>query len=248
MRGSINGFLSEARLNEMRAAIPERYSARQFSAPPSPAQLAALSFLSGRLCLSGVRIRLCECDSQFFTPRLLPSMTITGAEKYALLTYNESVNPLALFCAGFSGQAFALCAWAQGVKSCWADGSFRRERIALPIENGERVAAVLAIGQTETQRRSAIKRKTAAQLVRDDFTAYPLWAQSALEGVRLSPSSMNRQPWQLEFDGEALNIYVKNDAMLELGIAVAQAQAMLPAGGTWKIDAEKRMAAVKLDG
>ena len=91
------------------------FSVGELIARNAPEQLAALDYLAGRLCLSGVRIRICECGAQFFTPRLLPSMSITGAERYALITYNEDENPLALFNAGFSGQAFALCAWAQGV-------------------------------------------------------------------------------------------------------------------------------------
>lgn len=247
MRQSVNGFLSAARKSEMRSALQERCSVRQFDAPPSPEQLAALDYLAGRLCLSGVRLRICECDAQFFTPRLLPSMSITGAERYALITYNEDENPLALFNAGFSGQAFALCAWAQDVKSCWTDGSFKRERIAVQLGRGERVAAVIALGQATAKKRASIKRKTAMQLAAGDFTKYPLWAQSALEGVRLAPSSLNRQPWALSFADGRLIISVKADAMLELGIAAAQAEAMLSKRGEWKIDGIKHEAAVTVD-
>ena len=121
---------------------------------------------------------------------------------------------------GWTTELLVLKATELGLGSCWLGGTFRHGRFskAAKLRPGERLAIVIALGlEAEGAREGMIRRRVQggtrkawpeiffdgaferpiagpADLAR--LSLAPTWAD-ALEGLRLSPSASNKQPWAL---------------------------------------------------
>ena len=215
---ALNGFFSPAQRARYLAAVSQRRSVRAYSDTPDVSQLSALNYAAARVCLPGVRIVIGEAPSALLFRKLPFVETVTGTNRYAAIIVNESV-PHAAVHAGVSGEAFILEATALNVSTCWV-AFFKRSGVAVPLEPGEKVAAVTPLGVAR-ETSAPIRRKKLTDICASDPAAWPLWAYNAAECVRLAPSAMNRQPWRLSFAGRTLML--SNAGLgtpLDMGIAL----------------------------
>ena len=215
---ALNGFFSPAQRARYLSAVSRRRSVRAYSDVPDLSQLSALNYAAARVCLPGVRIVLGEAPTALLFRKLPLFPTVTGTNRYAAIIVNESVPHAALH-AGISGEAFILEATALNVSTCWV-AFFKRGGVAIPLEPGEKVAAVTPLG-VAGEPETPIKRKKLTEICSTDPAAWPLWAYNAAECVRVAPSAMNRQPWRLSFAGRTL--LLSNAGMatsLDMGIAL----------------------------
>lgn len=199
---ALNGFLSPAQRVRLLEAVNKRCSVRAFSEGPNVAAKSALQYAAGRLTLPGVRILVEEAAPEKLY-RTLPGVgRIKGTKTYAAIIADDSIARAPLH-AGICGEAFVLEAVSLGLGTCWV-GSFKESGVEhLLLKEGERVAAVIAVGvpAQEYQRR---KRKPLSKICVGDPASWPLWAYHAAECVRYAPSALNRQPWRLGYAGRTL--------------------------------------------
>ena len=198
---ALNGFYSAAQRARFFAAISKRQSVRSFSAAPDIAQKSALHYAAARVCLPGVRIEMGEAAPEKLFRKLPVVGGITGTNRYAAVIIDEN-EPRCHLHAGISGEAFVLEAVSLGLGACWV-GSFKHSGVDIPLDAGERIAAVIALGVPDQEMKGA-KRKKLTDICTSDPTAWPLWAYHAAECVRFAPSAMNLQPWRLSFAGRTL--------------------------------------------
>lgn len=198
---ALNGFFSPAQRERFLAAVSRRRSVRKFSAAPDVALKSALNYAAARVCLPGVRIELGEGAPESIFRRLPVVGGVTGTGFYAALIVDR-LEADGMLHAGISGEAFVLEAVSLGLGACWL-GSFKQGGIDVPIEENEKIAAIIAIG-VPGEEPTALKRKKLTEICCGDPTAWPLWAYNAAECVRLAPSAMNLQPWKLAFAGRTM--------------------------------------------
>jgi hypothetical protein len=159
---------------------------------------------------------------------------------------------------GYTGEGVVLEATALGLNTCWVGGFFRRESVAslIEIKDYERVLAVTPVGYAVASESIAERLMTGfgifhqrlplAKLIRTlPDGNLPDWAKILLEAARLSPSAVNRQPWEFDVDDNGITVKVRNNnpefnlsKRLDCGIAMLHIEvAALNLGfhGTWKL-------------
>ncbi len=214
------GFFSSTQLARWQEAIALRFSCRKFQAAANIQQLSALHYAAGRLGLPGVRVELAECDSnQLF--RAIPFIeSVEYASQYMALIIDPRV-PHALLHAGIAGEALVLEATAQGLGTCWVQGTYRKGAVNIELKPGEKIAALIPYGQpADPQGASRRKRKPLQALCLDDPATWPNWSYQAAEAVRAAPSAINSQPWRFSHAGDTMRLSGSGFGNLNYGIAV----------------------------
>lgn len=215
---ALNGFYSPAQRERFYAAVSKRRSIRKFSAAPDVAHKSALSYAAARVCLPGVRIELGEGEPETIFRKLPLVGGITGTNRYAAVIADKKDDLSGLY-AGASGEAFVLEAVSLGLGTCWL-GSFREKGVDIPLNENEKILAVIALGIPDEEPRE-LKRKKLTDICYGDPASWPLWAYNAAECVRLAPSAINRQPWKMAFAGRTMALLRKPFAGdLDMGIAM----------------------------
>lgn len=141
---------------------------------------------------------------------------------------------------GYVGEAAILAATAAGIETCWIAGSFDRDAAGAFVElaEGEQVRAVTPLGHAPEQVRGGERllhafvrprRRLDLEVIAPGVRQWPQWARAAAEAVRLAPSGVNRQPWRLRMDGEALVVSCVAEsrywtARMDCGIACLHAE------------------------
>ena len=215
---AVNGFFSSAQIEKYSAAVQKRRSVRAFKGDPDVQQMSALHYAAARVALPGVRIALGEAPFSDLYRRLPLVETIHGSRRYAAVIADERI-PHAAIHAGISGEAFILEAVALNLGTCWV-AAFKRGGVNLPLEEGEKVKAVIALGVPDKEGGSR-KRKRLSEICASNPTDWPFWAYNAAEYVRVAPSAVNLQPWRLSFAGNTLTLSsARAGANLDMGIAM----------------------------
>ena len=214
---ALNGFFAPAQRERYLAAVSRRRSVRSYLGDPDVSRISALNYAAARVALPGVRIALGEGDPSALYRRFPFVEAIGGSRRYAAVITDDSV-PRAALHAGISGEAFVLEAVSMGLGTCWV-AAFKRGGVSVPLEEGERVRALIALGQPNEES-APRKRKKLTEICTSDPAAWPLWAYNAAENVRIAPSAVNLQPWRLSYAGRTLMLSALRDSPLDLGIAV----------------------------
>lgn len=218
---ALTNFYSPAQRARFYAATGRRESVRTFIAPPDEAQMSALQYASARVCLPGCRIEFGACEDKKLYRAVPVVDTIIGTSCYATFVVDDSV-PHAATHMGISGEAFILEAVSLGLGSCWVAGTFRRSAVDVPLNAGERIAAITPLGVPAEEKMKERKRKALHEICTTKPEDWPLWAYNAAECVRIAPSAINLQPWKLSYAGRTLQL-MKNGLLnreLDMGIAM----------------------------
>ena len=215
---AVNGFFSAAQRERYSAAAPRRYSVRAYAGDPDASQMSALHYAAARLALPGVRIMLAEAPAGEIYRRLPFVESVHGTTRSAAVIADEE-TPHAAIHAGISGEALILEAASLGLGSCWV-AAFRRGGVAVPLEEGEKIKALIALG-APGEEAGPRRRKKLTEICASDPSDWPLWAYNAAEYVRIAPSAVNLQPWRLSFAGRTLMLSsARPGADLDMGIAM----------------------------
>lgn len=101
--------------------------------------------------------------------------------------------------AGYLGEALVLEATARGISTCWVGGSYRPVVAKETVGLGDRPIIVIAFGHSAGEEPKRVRRRE-LESVAPGHEKWPRWAREAAQCVRIAPSSMNRQLWELALD------------------------------------------------
>lgn len=215
-------------------AIPRRVSCRSYAASLSAGDWAALSYAAGRYRTPGARLHLLRMDESLFTGTLLSTGRIVGCQAVAAVIASSAVTRSKVH-AGILGESLCLEATALGLGSCWVTGSYRKKALTVPLQTGEVVLGVIALGHPAE---GAIlpgnrRRKPVERLCKGDLREWPEEIRRTAQAVQMAPSAMNLQPWEMSLNGNRFILDANDRAQLDLGIALCHAELTLQTPHTW---------------
>lgn len=227
-------LFNAAQRDRLSNAIPKRVSCRAYTASPTAGDWAALCFTAGRYEMPGARLQLLRVDESLFTGTLLSTGRVTGCTAIAAVIASSAV-PQSKVNAGILGEAFCLEATALGLGTCWMTGTYRRKLLTLPLQSGEAILGIIAVGypadgaiQPGNRRRKPLER-----LCRGDIRQWPEELRKAARAVQMAPSAMNLQPWEMSLEGARFMLDASDRSQLDLGIALCHAELLLTTPHTW---------------
>lgn len=116
---------------------------------------------------------------------------------------------------GYYGEKLVLLAQELGLNTCWAAMSYKRGKVSVQKEKGEKLHIVIALGYGETQGHER-KSKSAAD-VSDADDSSPDWYKKGIEAALLAPTAINQQRFYFTRNGDkvtakaSLFVYTKID-------------------------------------
>lgn len=225
----LNHFYDPGELAALYEQIPRRASCRCFLSAPAAAQWSDLSAAAQRLALPGVRMEMGLCSTELFQPLLGLMIKFENVRNYVAVFAKD--DPEGTVNAGVSGEMLMLEAVRLGMAGVWVTGTYKHKDVPAQPKPGERLVALMALGvPPEDFSAKERKRKPLEQLVEGKADNGGLLKDIAT-AVQAAPSAMNRQPWRLRQEADAIILGVKKPGQrLDLGIAAAHA--LLALGNT----------------
>lgn len=221
-------------------AIGVRLSRRRFTSEPIAHEAAEQlrQFCHEFRPFDDVRVAFIEhAPGELFTGLVGSYGRIEGAPSAVLLVGPRDAKTE----VGYVGEALVLEATCLGLDSCWIAGAFSRKRAAtlIPLEAGEHVPAIVALGIAE--KTQGLSERTMRSFVRASSrlpleelartvagVTWPDWAITAVEAARRAPSGGNSQPWRFRLEQGTLVLSRAKVAYptvaLDLGIAMLHAE------------------------
>lgn len=201
-------------------AIRARHSVRQYlNKPLKPDDLAELrAEVDACNKESGLHIQLAVNEPKAFEGTMARYGKFSGVQNYFALV--GKAGPDLQEKCGYWGERLVLKAQMMGLNTCWVALTFSKVKSAYTLNDGEKLAAVIALGHGATQG-VPHKSKSMSEVAKVD-ASMPDWFQAGMEAVLLAPTAVNQQKFlfALEEDGRVSAqpghaFYVKMD----LGIA-----------------------------
>ncbi len=190
---------------DIREAITERHSVRQFKDEPIADELVReLNELIVECNEeSGLNIQLILDDPECFNTLLGRYGKFKNADNYIAVVGPSSMPDLDEK-AGYYGQKLVLEAQRMGLRTCWVAGTYGKGKCKADREKGEKIVLVIAIGYGEndgTKNRS----RPVSKVCSADLEEAPAWFRNGVRAAMLAPTAMNQQRFTIDLeDGEAV--------------------------------------------
>lgn len=214
-------------------AMRRRTSRRQYTAPPSHAEMDELRHAVATANLkSGLDIRLVEDGSEAFDGITKSYGLFSGVHTIILLAgpaRDENLKEK----AGYYGEEIVLRAVELGLGVCWVGGTFDRKTLAATLPPGAQLVAVVTVGRVKPEKgfvEKAVRRVTGAgnkrakdlYMTETEEETLPEWFLAGVDAAALAPSAMNRRPVRFGLKNGVVKAAVPEAAglnMVDLGIA-----------------------------
>lgn len=215
--------------------IARRVSCRSYAATLSTADWAAFSYLAGRYALPGARLHLTRVEESLFTGTLLGPGRVTGCRAVAVVIASSAVTRAKLH-AGILGEALCLEATSMGLASCWLTGTYRKKQLSIPLQPGEAILGVIALGYPAegVLQPGNRRRKPLEKLCKGDVRTWPEDLVRTARAVLMAPSALNLQPWEMSVTPGRFCVDASDRAQLDLGIALCHAEIALSRPHAWR--------------
>ena len=172
-------------------AIRARHSVRQYlNKPLKPDELAALRSEIA-LCNreSGLHIQLVVNEPKAFNGSMARYGKFSGVSNYFALI--GKTGPDLQEKCGYWGERLVLYAQMMELNTCWVALTFNKVKFAYTLDEGEKLAAVIALGRGATQ--GVPHNSKAMEEVTVTDGSMPDWFEAGMEAVLLAPTAMNQQ-------------------------------------------------------
>lgn len=199
-------------------AINVRHSVRQYlDQPLRPEEIAELAE-EIRICNqeSGLHIQLVTNEPRAFNGFMAHYGKFSGVANYLALVGKAGAD-LHEKC-GYWGERLVLKAQRMGLNTCWVALTFSKVKSAYVLDNGEKLAAVIALGYGATQG-VPHKSKPIDEVVK---AAGPLpdWFRAGMEAVLLAPTAVNQQKFLFTLEDDQVSAQTTGGfySKIDLGI------------------------------
>ena len=167
---------------------------------------------------SGLHMQLITDEKEAFSSLLAHYGSFRNVRNYIAVAGRDTPD-LDEKC-GYFGEKAVLYATTLGLDTCWVALSFSRKKTRCSLEEGEKLALVIAIGYGADKGKMH-KSKSLDSVIRCEGNP-PLWFTKGAEAALLAPTAMNQQKFRFTLAGDDK---VKAEALfgpysaIDLGIA-----------------------------
>ncbi|MBQ9687111.1 MAG: nitroreductase [Oscillospiraceae bacterium] len=136
---------------------------------------------------------------------------------------------------GYYGEQLVLLAQELGLNTCWVALTFKKGKVKVDADKGEKLHVVIALGYGADQGR-AHKSKDATELS-NLSDASPAWFRRGMEAALLAPTAVNQQKFYFEQKGDRVRARTKLTFYGKMDLGIAKYHFELGAGKenfTWE--------------
>lgn len=169
---------------------------------------------------SGLNVQLVLNEEKAFGDRMAHYGKFSGVKNYIAMVGKKGADLSEK--VGYYGQKLVLFAQTLGLNTCWVALTYKKVKTAYKIEEGEKLALVIAIGYGATQ--GVPHKSKSINAVSNAGEDSPEWFVKGVRAALLAPTAMNQQKFFFTLKGgevtakPGLGFYAKVD----LGIAKYQ--------------------------
>lgn len=199
-------------------AIQKRHSVRAYLQKPIEPETAEKleAFIASCNEESGLHLQLLRDAGKTFGRLLSKAMGLNSAPSViACVGPDEEQLEEKV---GYYGEKVVLYAQQLGLNTCWA-GTYQAKQVAADIQNGERLAIVIAVGYGANQGKA--RRSKTVEEVTSVQGKMPGWFRRGVELALLAPTALNQQKFEfcLDADGKVTVLDKKGPfSRVDLGI------------------------------
>lgn len=162
---------------------------------------------------SGLNVQLVLNEEKAFGGRMAHYGKFSGVKNYIVMVGKKGADLSEK--VGYYGQKLVLFAQTLGLNTCWVALTYKKVKTAYKIEEGEKLALVIAIGYGATQ--GVPHKSKSINAVSNADENSPEWFVKGVRSALLAPTAMNQQKFFFTLkDGEVtvksgLGFYAKVD-------------------------------------
>lgn len=201
-------------------AMRARHSVRQYTDKPlEEAQIAALrEEIEACNALSGLHIQLVTDEPKAFSGMMAHYGKFSGVTNYIALVGKK--GPGLDEACGYYGERLVLEAQKLGLNTCWVALTYKKVSGAFKLDQGEKLALVIAVGHDAMQ--GVPHKSKPAQAVSDLAPDSPDWYRAGVEAALLAPTAMNQQKFTIARDGESVTIRAGRGAYSKVDLGIVK--------------------------
>lgn len=196
-------------------AIKERHSVRAYTDKKIEGEVLfslenKIAEINGE---SGLNVQLVLNEEKAFGGRMAHYGKFSGVKNYIAMVGKKGADLSEK--VGYYGQKLVLFAQTLGLNTCWVALTYKKVKTVYKIEEGEKLALVIAIGYGATQGVPHKSKNVAA--VSNAGEDSPEWFVNGVKAALLAPTATNQQKFFFTLkDGEVtvksgLGFYAKVD-------------------------------------
>ncbi len=196
-------------------AIKERHSVRAYTDKKIEGEVLfalenKIAEINGE---SGLNVQLVLNEKKAFGGRMAHYGKFSGVKNYIAMVGKKGADLSEK--VGYYGQKLVLFAQTLGLNTCWVALTYKKVKTAYKIEEGEKLALVIAIGYGATQ--GVPHKSKSINAVSNAGENSPEWFVNGVRAALLAPTAMNQQKFFFTLkDGEVtakpgLGFYAKVD-------------------------------------
>lgn len=209
----------------LKEAIDARCSVRNYNETPLSAEVTDTLKKKIEECnaASGLHIQLVTNEPKAFNS-IMAYGKFSGVKNYIVMAGRKSDS--FDYNVGYYGEQLVLLAQQMGLGTCWVGLTYKKVSNAFSLEEGEKVACVIAIGYHDTAyRKHKCKEVSEVSNASEDT---PLWFFNGVEAALKAPTAINQQKFFFEYidnhDGKPLvatkrKFSIAGYTKIDLGIA-----------------------------
>lgn len=196
-------------------AIKERHSVRAYTDKKIEGEV--LLALENKIVEingeSGLNVQLVLNEEKAFGGRMARYGKFSGVKNYIAMVGKKGADLSEK--VGYYGQKLVLFAQTLGLNTCWVALTYKKVKTAYKIEEGEKLALVIAIGYGATQ--GVPHKSKSINAVSNAGEDSPEWFVNGVKAALLAPTATNQQKFFFTLkDGEVtakpgLGFYAKVD-------------------------------------
>ena len=176
-------------------AIKTRHSVRNYKHQPLSEELIGVLQQKIDECntLGNLHIQLVTNEKKAFSG-IMSYGVFSGVENYLIMAGRKAADLDERI--GYYGEQIVLLAQTLGLNTCWVGLTYRKVNDTFKLNEGEKVACVIALGYGEDKYRTHKIKSRSAVSNADDLT--PVWFNKGVDAALLAPTAVNQQKFFFE--------------------------------------------------
>ena len=173
---------------------------------------------------SGLNIQLITNEPEAFNANSAKYGSFNGCKNYFAMVGGKNKDEE----IGYYGEKLVLFAQEIGLNTCWVALTYKKGKVRVNAEKGEKLHVVIALGYGENQGHPH-KNKPVTEL--SNITPdSPQWFKDGMEAALLAPTAVNQQKFRFDLEGNKVKASAKLTFYNKMDLGIAKYHFELGAG------------------